>query len=109
MQQQKAFASAHMPSNLLASIASHTIALLSPSAAQTERAEATAAMFTRDGEQGGGAAAAANLYEMQATWYEVAGGRAYLAQKQYGKVRWCGGAVVRWCGGAVVVVARWRG
>jgi hypothetical protein len=50
-----------------------------PPPAQTERAEATAALFTRDGEQ------ASSLYDMQAQWYEVAAGRAYLAQRQYGK------------------------
>lgn len=37
-------------------------------------------MFTRDGEQ------ANNLFDMQATWYEIASGRAYLRQGQHGKV-----------------------
>lgn len=48
-------------------------------AGHCERAEATAALFTRDGEQTN------NLFDMQAMWYEVAAGHAYLAAKQYGK------------------------
>ena len=48
-------------------------------AGKTEQAEATAALFTRDGEQ------ANNLFDMQATWYEVASGREYLNQGQIGK------------------------
>ncbi len=48
---------------------------------QAELGESTAALFTRDGEQ------ANSLFDMQAMWYEVASGRAYLAQRQYGKVR----------------------
>ncbi|KAL4451836.1 hypothetical protein ABPG75_007498 [Micractinium tetrahymenae] len=48
-------------------------------AGHTERAESTAALFTRDGEQ------ANNLFDMQAMWYEIGSGRAYLAQQQYGK------------------------
>jgi len=48
-------------------------------AGKTEQAEATAALFTRDGEQ------ANNLFDMQATWYEVASGRAYFNQGQIGK------------------------
>ncbi|KAL4424899.1 hypothetical protein ABPG77_002122 [Micractinium sp. CCAP 211/92] len=48
-------------------------------AGHTERAEATAALFTRDGEQTN------NLFDMQAMWYEIASGHAYLAQQQYGK------------------------
>ena len=51
-----------------------------PTCLQTELGESTAALFTRDGEQ------ANNLFEMQAVWYEVASGRAYLKQQQYGKV-----------------------
>lgn len=53
---------------------------------QAELGESTAALFTRDGEQ------ANSLFDMQAMWYEVASGRAYLAQRQYGKVlcsSWC--------------------
>lgn len=44
-------------------------------------AEETAALFTREGEHTN------NLYDMQATWYEVAAGRAYLARGDHGKVR----------------------
>lgn len=56
-----------------------------PPSLQTELAESTAALFTRDGEQ------ASALYDMQAQWYEVAAGRAYLAQRQHGKVCSFGG------------------
>ncbi|KAL6772109.1 hypothetical protein ACKKBG_A28965 [Auxenochlorella protothecoides x Auxenochlorella symbiontica] len=42
-------------------------------------AEETAALFTREGEHTN------NLYDMQATWYEVAAGRAYLARGDHGK------------------------
>ncbi|KAL4856126.1 N-terminal acetyltransferase A complex auxiliary subunit [Chlorella vulgaris] len=48
-------------------------------AGHAELGESTAALFTRDGEQ------ANSLFDMQAMWYEVASGRAYLAQRQYGK------------------------
>eukprot|EP00887_Chlorella_sp_A99_P007802 scaffold20.g7802.t1 len=47
-------------------------------AGHVEQAERTAALFTRDGEQ------ANNLFDMQATWYELSGGRAYLAAGQLG-------------------------
>jgi hypothetical protein len=58
---------------------------------QTELGEATAALFTRDGEQ------ANNLFEMQAVWYEVSSGRAYLKQQQYGKVgRGRGALLLAW-------------
>lgn len=45
----------------------------------TDRAEAMAVLFTKHGEQ------ANNLYDMQATWYELASGRAYLAQGDLGR------------------------
>lgn len=44
-----------------------------------ERAEKTAALFTKDGEQHD------NLFEMQAMWYELASGDSCLRQKRYGK------------------------
>ena len=59
-----------------------------PACLQTELGESTAALFTRDGEQ------ANNLFEMQAVWYEVSSGRAYLKQQQYGKVGRGGGTAV---------------
>ena len=45
-----------------------------------EGAEATAALFTKDGDQ------VNNLYDMQCTWYEIESGRAWLRKSQYGKV-----------------------
>jgi NMDA receptor-regulated protein 1 len=45
-----------------------------------EGAEATAALFTKDGDQ------VNNLYDMQCTWYEIESGRAWLRRSQYGKV-----------------------
>ena len=46
---------------------------------RVEEAEKVVTLFTREGEQ------ANNLYDMQATWYEIASGRAYLARKDYGR------------------------
>jgi len=48
-------------------------------AGQVEEAERVVSLFTRDGEQ------ANNLYDMQATWYEISAGRAYLARGDYGR------------------------
>lgn len=48
-------------------------------AGQVEEAERVVSLFTRDGEQ------ANNLYDMQATWYEISAGRAYLARGEYGR------------------------
>jgi N-alpha-acetyltransferase 15/16, NatA auxiliary subunit len=49
-------------------------------AGDVEGAEATAALFTKDGDQ------VNNLYDMQCTWYEIESGRAWLRKSQYGKV-----------------------
>ncbi|GAB4819491.1 hypothetical protein N2152v2_006537 [Parachlorella kessleri] len=48
-------------------------------AGNIEEAERLAALFTRDGEQ------ANNLFDMQAMWYEIHSGRAFLARKDYGR------------------------
>jgi tetratricopeptide (TPR) repeat protein len=48
-------------------------------AGEVEEAEQVVTLFTRDGEQ------ANNLYDMQATWYEISSGRAYLARGDYGR------------------------
>ena len=48
-------------------------------AGECEEGERVVSIFTRDGEQ------ANNLYDMQATWYEISAGRAYLARKEYGR------------------------
>lgn len=61
-------------------------------AGEVRRAETTAALFTK-GEGGAGAGPDAPppadpspaLFEMQAAWYEIAGGRAYLARGELGK------------------------
>ena len=42
-------------------------------------AEGTAALFTRDGEQ------ANNLFDMQASWYELSSGKAYMEAGDFGK------------------------
>lgn len=44
-----------------------------------EQADRTAALFTKDGDQTN------NLFDMQHMWYEIACGKAYMRQKQYGK------------------------
>ncbi len=41
----------------------------------------TAALFTKDGDQGSA------LFDMQATWFELAASATYLRKKEYGKVR----------------------
>jgi peptide alpha-N-acetyltransferase len=48
-------------------------------AGEVEEAERVVSLFTRDGEQ------ANNLYDMQATWYEISSGEAYLARGDYGR------------------------
>ncbi len=50
-------------------------------AGDVEGAEATAALFTKDGDQ------VNNLFDMQCTWYEIECGRAWLRRSEYGKVR----------------------
>ena len=49
-------------------------------AGDVEGAEATAALFTKDGDQ------VNNLFDMQCTWYEIEAGRAWLRRANYGKV-----------------------
>jgi N-alpha-acetyltransferase 15/16, NatA auxiliary subunit len=48
-------------------------------AGEVEEAERVVSLFTRDGEQ------ANNLYDMQATWYEISAGKAYLLRADYGR------------------------
>ena len=48
-------------------------------AGRVEEAEAVAVLFSRHGDQ------PSNLHDMQATWYEIASGRAYLAKGDYGR------------------------
>lgn len=48
-------------------------------AGNVDEAERLAALFTRDGEQ------ANNLFDMQAMWYEIHSGRAFLEKKDYGR------------------------
>jgi len=48
-------------------------------AGRVDEAETIVKLFTRDGDQNN------NLFDMQATWYEIASGRAYLAKKDYGR------------------------
>lgn len=49
-------------------------------AGDVEGAEATAALFTKDGDQ------VNNLFDMQCTWYEIECGRAWLRRGEHGKV-----------------------
>ena len=49
-------------------------------AGEIQRAESTAALFTKDGEQ------VNNLFDMQCMWYEIECGMAHLRKKEYGKV-----------------------
>jgi peptide alpha-N-acetyltransferase len=48
-------------------------------AGHVDEAEHVVSLFTRDGEQ------ANNLYDMQATWYEISAGRAYIERGEYGR------------------------
>lgn len=44
-----------------------------------EKAEEVSHLFTKVGDQGN------NFYDMQATWYEIASGKCYMAKKDYGQ------------------------
>eukprot|EP00850_Spirogloea_muscicola_P016597 SM000135S27041 [mRNA] locus=s135:306743:314702:- [translate_table: standard] len=46
---------------------------------QVDKAEKTAALFTKDGEQHN------NLFDMQCMWYEIASGDSHLRQRAFGK------------------------
>eukprot|EP00850_Spirogloea_muscicola_P006280 SM000029S10575 [mRNA] locus=s29:885212:893102:- [translate_table: standard] len=46
---------------------------------QIDKAEKTAALFTKDGEQHN------NLFDMQCMWYEIASGNSHLRQREFGK------------------------